>query len=146
MKSAALATRSAALILLALTAFGQTPSRLVEYALVLEDPPVARQAQSRLALQGAEAQAHLQKIRKAQSSVLAELARRKVPVRSSTQVLVNAVFVIATQETARELRKIPGVVYVQYLPPVRRDLNTALNLENVQAAWSAVGGASNAGA
>jgi minor extracellular serine protease Vpr len=134
------------LILLAFTAFGQTPSRLVDYALVLEDPPAARKAQSRMALQGAEAQAHLQKIRKAQSGVLAELARRKVRVRSSTQVLVNAVFVSATRETAAQLKDIPGVVYVQYLPPVKRDLNTALSLENVQAAWSAVGGASNAGA
>jgi uncharacterized protein (TIGR03437 family) len=146
MKSAALATRSAALILLAFTTFGQTPSRLVDYALVLEDPPAARKAQSRIALQGAEAQAHLQKIRKAQSSVLAELARRKVRVVSTEQTLVNAVFVSAARQTALELRQIPGVVYVQYLPPVKRDLNTALNLENVPAAWSALGGASNAGA
>ena len=146
MKSAAIAAKSAALILLALTAFGQTPGRLVDYALVLEDPPVARKVQSRLALQGAEAQAHLQKVRTAQSSVLAELARRQVPVRSSTQVLVNAVFVRATRETAAQLKDIPGVVYVQYLPPVKRDLNTALNLENVPAAWTTLGGASNAGA
>ncbi len=138
--------KSAALILVAFTALGQTPSRLVDYALVLEDMPVARKAQSRTALQSAEAQAHLQKIRTAQSSVLAELARRKVPVRSSTQILVNAVFVRATRETAAQLKDIPGVVYVQYLPPVKRDLNTALSLENVQVAWNAVGGASNAGA
>lgn len=135
-----------ALILLAFTAFGQTPSRLVDYALVLEDPPVARKVQSRMALQGAEAQAHLRKIRQAQSGVLAELARRKVRVVSTEQTLVNAVFVSAARETAAQLKGIPGVVYVQYLPPVKRDLNTALNLENVQAAWSAVGGASNAGA
>src|SRR5260370_40936704 len=135
-----------ALIVLALRAFGKTPGRLVDYALVREDPPVARKAQSRMALQGAEAQAQLQKIRRAQSSVLAELARRKVPVRSSTQVLVNAVFVSATPQTAAQLKDIPGVLRVQYLPPVKRDLNTALNLENVPAAWGAVGGASNAGA
>lgn len=138
--------KSAALILLAFAAFGQTPSRLVDYALVLEDPPVARKAQSRIALQGAEAQAQLQKIRKAQSGVLAELARRQVPVRLSTQVLVNAVFVSATRETALELRKIPGVVYVQYLPPVKRDLNAAASLVNASTAYAAVGGASNAGA
>jgi uncharacterized protein (TIGR03437 family) len=135
-----------ALILLAFTAFGQTPSRLVDYALVLEDPPVARKAQSRIALQGAESQAHLQKIRKAQSGVLAELARRKVRVVSTQQTLVNAVFVSATRETALELRKIPGVVYVQYLPPVKRDLNTAVNLVNASTAYASVGGASNAGA
>jgi minor extracellular serine protease Vpr len=146
MKSAALAIKSAALILLGSTALGQTPSRLLDYALVLEDPPVARKAQSRLALQGAEAQAHLQKIRKAQSSVLAELARRKVRVVSAEQTLVNAVFVSATRESALELRQIPGVVHVQYLPPVKRDLNAAVNLVNASTAYAAVGGASNAGA
>jgi uncharacterized protein (TIGR03437 family) len=134
-------------VLLASAAFGQTPTRLVDYALVLEDAPVARKVASRAALHGAAAQAQLQRIRSAQSGVLAELARRKVKVAGTAQTLLNAVFVRTDCETAGELRKIPGVVYVQYLPPVQRDLNTALNLENVTAAWSAIpGGASNAGA
>ena len=72
--------RISILLLLVTAAFAQTRSRLAEYALVLEDPPVAQKAQSRAALQSAEAQAHLQKVRGAQRSVLAELAARKVRV------------------------------------------------------------------
>ena len=55
--------RVSVLFLLVTAAFAQTRSRLAEYALVLEDPPVAQKVQSRVALQGAEAQAHLQKVR-----------------------------------------------------------------------------------
>src|SRR5437588_13041901 len=127
-------------------AFGQMRSRSADYALVLEDPPVARKFSSRNALQSAPAQTYVRTIRMAQSSVQSELARRGVPVVSTEQVLVNAVFVRATPQTAVELKKIPGVLFVQYLPPVTRDLNAAVNLVNAPAAWSAVGGTSNAGA
>ncbi len=85
-------------------------------------------------------------MRQAQSPVLAELQRRKIHVNYASQVLVNAIFVNATRDVAEQLRGIPGVAHVQYLPPVTRDLNTALNLEDVSAAWSAVGGSTNAGA
>jgi len=135
-----------ALLLLSFAAFGQTRSRLADYALVLDDPPVAQKIQSRLALQSAEARAQLQKIGAVQKIVLAALAQRQVRVVSTSQILVNAIFVSATRETALQLKRIPGVHYVQYLPPVTRDLNAAASLVNVGAAYSAVGGASNAGA
>ena len=77
---------------------------------------------------------------------MAELKRRKVPVSSSNQLLVNAIFVSANPETAAELRQIPGVAHVVPTPPLYMDLDTALDLTNVSTAWSAVGGASNAGA
>ena len=125
--------------------FGRAQGRL-EYALVLEDAPVAQKSQSRLALRSAESLAQLQRVRNAQSGVLSELKRRKVAVTGTAQTLVNAIFVNTTREAAAELRNIPGVVRVQYLPPVKRDLNTAVDLVNAQAAWSAVGGPANAGA
>jgi len=133
-------------LLLAFTVFGQTRNHLADYALVLEDPPVAQETQPRLALQSAEARAQSQKIGTVQKIVLAELARRNVRVVSSSQILVNAIFVSTTGETALQLKSIPGVHYVQYLPPVTRDLNAAASLVSVSTAYSAVGGASNAGA
>ena len=94
------------LLLLVTSAFAQTHNRLAEYALVLEDPPVAQKVQSRVALQSAAAQAHLQRVRGAQSRVLAELATRKVRVSSTSQTLVNAIFVRVAPEQAAALIKL----------------------------------------
>ena len=135
------------LALLASAAFSQTRSRLAEYALILSDPPVAAKVSSRSELRGATAQAHLQRVVSAQAAVRAELARRKTPVLGVTQTLLNAVFVEATPETAQQLRGIPGVLGVAYMPPLKPDLNTAVNLIHAPAAWSMIsGGAANAGA
>jgi uncharacterized protein (TIGR03437 family) len=138
--------RISVLLLLVTAAFTQTRSRLAEYALVLEDPPVAQKVQSRVALQSSEAQAHLQKVRGAQRRVLAELATRKVRVSSTSQVLVNAIFVRVAPGEAAALKNIPGVKWIQYLPPSKPALNSAVNLVGVPAAWSAIGGSANAGA
>src|SRR4051812_17006233 len=67
-------------LVLAFAAFGQTRGRPGEYALVLEDAPVARKIQSRAALRSNEAQTHARKIRDAQSGVIAELERLGVAV------------------------------------------------------------------
>jgi uncharacterized protein (TIGR03437 family) len=141
--------RISVLVLLVAAAFAQTRSRLAEYALVLEDPPVAQKAQSRVALQSAEAQAHLNKIRGAQSLVLAELAARKVRVSATSQILVNAIFVRVAPQDAAALKNIPGVKWIQYQPTAKPLLNAAVNLVGVTGAtgaWSAVGGSANAGA
>src|ERR1035438_4030015 len=115
--------RVSVLLLLVAAAFPQTRSRLAEYALVLEDPPVAQKAQSRVALQSPEAQAHLQKVRGAQTRVLAELAARKVRVSATSQILVNAIFVRVAPEQAAALQNIPGVKWIQYQPPSKPLLN-----------------------
>src|ERR1043165_7205631 len=133
------------LLLFITMAAGETRPRFQEYALVLEDVPVARKIQSR-AFESAGAKAQLAQIRTAQAGVLAELKRRQVPVTGTTQVLVNAVLVSATRERAAELRDIPGVSYVVRVPRIKPDLDRAAGLQNVSAAWSAVGGAANAGA
>ena len=134
------------LFALTLAAFSQPSGRRAEYAVILQDSPVAQTTHSRIALQGSQAKAQLAKIQTAQAGVMAELKRRKVPVSSSNQLLVNAIFVSANPETAAELRQIPGVAHVVPTPPLYMDLDTALDLTNVSTAWSAVGGASNAGA
>ena len=95
--------RISVLMLLVTAAFSQSRNRLVDYALVLEDPPVAQKIQSRLALQSAEARAQLQRIGTVQKIVLAALAQRQVRVVSTSQILVNAIFVSATRETALQL-------------------------------------------
>jgi len=135
-----------ALFLLVFAAFGQTRSRLTDYALLLEDAPVAQKYYPRIALQSAEARTYLQHIRTAQSGLLAELQRRKVAIQGSTQSLVNAILVQTTPEVAAQLLQLPGVVHVVRVPRLHRDLDKALALENVTAAWSLVGGAANAGA
>jgi uncharacterized protein (TIGR03437 family) len=134
-----------ALLASAVLSFGQS-RRPDEYAVVLADPPVARSSHSRAELSGVEAQARLANIRAAQSRVLAELRRRKVPVSGTAQILNNAIFVRTDRATALALGAIPGVARVQYLPPVKRDLNAATGLINVAGAYTAAGGASNAGA
>ncbi len=132
-------------LLVAGAAYAQTERRL-DFALILEDAPVAEHVRSRQELRGAEARAHGERIRTAQRTVESELRRRKVTVTGEAQTLVNAVFVNATVETARALRGIPGVKRVVAAPRLHMDLNRALDLANVPAAWSAVGGVSNAGA
>ena len=136
-----------ALFLLVFAGFGQSRGRMVDYALLLEDAPVARMTHFPLALQSSDAQAQMSRIRTAQSSLLAELQRRKVAVGGASQVLVNAIFVRTTPETAAQLLNLPGVVHVVRVPRLHRDLNTALSLVNVPGAWSAItGGVANAGA
>ena len=138
--------RVSVLILLASAAFAQPHGRLPEYALVLQDPPVARTIQSRAQLQSAAARAQLAKVRNAQRSVLAELAARKVRVTSTSQTLVNAIFVRVSHRDAPALKAIPGVKWIQYLPPSKPALAAAEDLIGVPAAWSAIGGSANAGA
>ena len=136
-----------ALFLLVFAGFGQPRSRMVDYALLLEDAPVARMAQGRMALQSAAAQAQMARIGAAQSSLLEELRSRGVAVGGASQVLVNAIFVRSTPETAAQLLHLPGVVHVVRVPRLHRDLNTALGLVNVPGAWNAIpGGVGAAGA
>jgi minor extracellular serine protease Vpr len=133
------------LALLISPVFGQPRTRMGEYALILQDPPVAQVASSRQALSSAQALVHRSKVDLAQRSVRAELARRKLTVHRSSQLLVNAIYVDAGHASAADLSSIPGVKRVQYLPPVSRDLNAAVGLVNASTAWSAVGGTGAAG-
>jgi minor extracellular serine protease Vpr len=122
-----------ALPFLALQAVAGT--RLEEYALILQDPPLARQPATRA------------RIESAQRQLRGELARRKIRVGGSVETLLNAVFVRVPRDRVAELRSLAGVRHVVRLPRLKRNLNVAVNLVNVPAAWSALsGGMANAGA
>jgi len=122
-----------ALALAVLPAFAQT--RLEEYALILQDPPLARQMAARA------------RVESAQRELRGELARRKIRVGGSAETLLNAIFVRVPRNRAPELRALAGVKRVVRLPRLKRNLNTAVNLVNVPTAWSALsGGMANAGA
>ena len=55
-------------------------------------------------------------------------------------------FVRVPSSRAAELKSLPGVANVIYLPPLHRHLDRATGLTQVPTAWSAVGGVDNAGA
>jgi hypothetical protein len=137
--------RSVVLVAVAVAAFSQTRSRLADYALVLEDEPVARVVQSRAALRGPDGEAHARRIRSSQALVISALRDRGVAVTGATQTLVNAVLVSTTREMAAELQSLPGVKYVVRAPKVRPSLDRAASAANVGAAYTAVGGAAQAG-
>ena len=138
--------RFLAVVLFAVAGLAQTRGRVADYALILEDAPAAQAGLSRADLFGARMGPRFDRIRAAQSGVLAELARRKIAVRGTSQVLLNAVFVRVDRATAVGLRAVPGVSRVVYCPPLKPDLNAAVNLVNAAPAWAALGGAGNAGA
>jgi subtilisin family serine protease len=119
---------------------------LDEYALVLQDAPVAEKVSSRVMLRSAAAESHRARVAAAQRTLAAELSKRKLQVSGAVQLVANAVFVRVPPERAAELRSLPGVLRVQYLPPVHKNLNTAADLVNATAAWNAVGGMTSAGA
>ncbi len=138
----------ALLVLVALGAlsFVQSRGHVGEYALILPVPPVAQKSHSRAELYNAAAQQQVQKIRAAQNIVIAELKRRKVAVQWAGQILANVIYVKTTHDVAMQLAGIPGVARVVYLPPLKRDLNTAVNLMNIPQAQNMLGGAASAGA
>jgi uncharacterized protein (TIGR03437 family) len=117
-----------------------------EYAVVLSDPPVVAQVQNREGLHEAAAEDQRTKIREAQSALIGDLQSRGFQVSGSTQTLLNAVFVRASEDRLDELKSLPGVRGVALLPPMKLHLNRAAGLIDAPAAWTALGGTSNAGA
>ncbi len=107
---------------------------LGDFALILNTPSLS------------ERPGPVARLRTEQSSVRKELAKRGISFLGSSSTLVNAVFVRLPVARSSELSSIPGVRMAAYLPPLRRHLNRALNLVNASAAWSQLGGQSNAGA
>jgi minor extracellular serine protease Vpr len=130
-----------------LISIASAESRIREYALVLKTPPIAAAVDSRKSLRTAAAEDRAAMIAAEQSGILSELQRLNIPVRSSAQFLVNAIFVAAPSEQAPILRRIPGVARVQYMPPMRRHLFAALDLVRAAQAWTAngIGGVDRAG-
>jgi uncharacterized protein (TIGR03437 family) len=132
-----------------LPAAGQSSAPPQRYALVLADPPLARQVLAtpgaRAALSTPGAETKRQRLLKTQSDLKAALLERKVATAGSVHTLANAVFVTVSPDRVDELRAIPGVAAVVPMPALRRKLNKALDLVNASTAWTALGGAASAG-
>src|SRR5512140_3009218 len=141
--------RSPIVYLLLLAVAGVFPAaagRLDRFALVLEDAPVAARIESRKDLARRAASGALGRIRTAQNSLRQALGERKIRVTGAAQTLVNAVFVAADESRIEELRALPGVVRVERMLPIRRQLDRAVELIGAPAAWNTLGGIQNAGA
>jgi uncharacterized protein (TIGR03437 family) len=106
---------------------------LSRYVLVLNDPP---------AVQGSERP----RLATAHAAIKAALRARRIPIVSESSLLLNAIFVSADQARLADLQAIPGVRYVARTPRYHRSLDRAVQLINVPAAWTQLGGTSNAGA
>jgi uncharacterized protein (TIGR03437 family) len=115
------------------------------YVMVLDDPPVAARFPSRADVESAAAADYRRQIEARQGAVVNELMARHIRVTSQVSHLLNAVFVSAPGHKIDELRAIPGVKSVTPMRRMKAQLNQAVLLMNVQAAWNMVGGESNAG-
>src|SRR5260370_11393494 len=107
--------RLIAFLLLITAAFAQPRPRMGEYALILADPPLAQIAPTRDGLTSRASLDHSRKLRAAQRTVLADLARRRIAVRQTSTLLVNAIFVDAAHASAPTLAAIPRVQRIQFL-------------------------------
>jgi uncharacterized protein (TIGR03437 family) len=116
------------------------------YALILEDPPAASKATSRdQILRSSATASYRQQIQARQQDIRLQLATRKIEVTTSTDTVLNAIFVVAPADRVSELAAIPGVRGVVPVRRYRRKLNAANQLLNAPAAWNLAGGIQNAG-
>ena len=116
---------------------------LPRYALILSDPaPVRARAQGG----PAAVEAARIKVLAAQAAVRSELNARGIRITGASHTLLNAVFVAADPSVVAQLTSIAGVIQVARLGRFRPTLDHAVQLINVPAAYSLIGGASNAGA
>ena len=107
-----------------------------EYAIVLKESPLAA---------GVKSPERRAAVARSQQQVRGAIAAAGIRQTGSANLLVNAIFVQATPDQAKSIGNVDGVRFVQYLPPVKRALNRALDLVQARAAWSQVGGEQNAG-
>jgi minor extracellular serine protease Vpr len=115
---------------------------LPRYALILSDPaPIRARAQGG---QAAVAAAQT-KVLAAQAAVVSQLKARGVRITGSAHTLLNAIFVAAEPDVAAQLTSITGVIQIARLRRFHLNLDHAVQLINVPAAYSLIGGASNAG-
>ena len=138
------------LILFGLPAFGQLisdysfiPNR---YTVILEDPPVSGRFATLESMRSTPAVAYRQQIEQKQADVVKAIQGRNMTVTGTESTLLNAVFVTVERDRLAELQSIPGVLGVRQMRRFRPAMNKAVQAMNAPAAWSLVGGQSNAGA
>ncbi len=116
------------------------------YALVLQDAPVTANFTTREAARSLQADSYRAQIQSRQAALKSELASRNFNVTGSVSTLANAVFVVSTPDREAELRSLAGVVDVIPMRKLHPTINRATQLMNAPAAWTTLGGVSNAGA
>ena len=117
-----------------------------QYIVYLQDQPVTARF-SRQSLETAAAAGYRQQVESRQAIVIRDLESRQIHVTGSVSTLMNAVFIATTPDRIAEVQGLSGVSGVRFLPPVkRRFLNKATVAGGAPAAWTALGGQSNAGA
>ncbi len=116
---------------------------LPRYAVILSDPaPITARAQGG----SAAVEAARAKVLAAQDAVKRELRARGVRITGSSHTLLNAIFIAVEPAEADRLKSIAGVDRVARLGGFHLNRDHAIQLIDVPAAWSLLGGASNAGA
>jgi minor extracellular serine protease Vpr len=116
------------------------------YILMLQDQPVAARFSARAEMESAQAVAYRTQIESAQAQIKSNLGARNIQVTGSVSVLQNLIFVTAPASRVSEMQSIPGVVSVRPMRRFKPALSRATQLLGGQAAWTTVGGMSNAGA
>ncbi|HEU0124584.1 MAG TPA: S8 family serine peptidase [Bryobacteraceae bacterium] len=115
------------------------------YAVVLEQAPVAAAMPTREAMMSAAGRSHRARVAESQAAVHAEVARRGLREFGASDTLVNAVYISARAEDVDALAALPGVRYVRELRPIHKLMTRANDVVRSPAAWSFLGGKSNAG-
>ena len=144
MRHTGFVAKLAALGLLAGIGLAQRGSNL--YIVVLKDPPLAEVVGNRKGLLRKEAAEQLQGIVTRQQNTGELIRSTGAKIINSSHVLLNAIYVEASDEQAGQLKEVAGVDRVQRMAPLRRHINKALDLINARAAIAQSGGLSNAGA
>ena len=139
-----LAVCIAAFSLLAATGLAQRGSN--SYIVVLKDPPLAEAMQSRKDLLRKEASSQRSALIAKQAALSSRMSASGIQIIDSTQVLLNALYVHASNEQIEQIKALPEVDRVQRMMPLKRHINKALDVVNVRTAWNQVGGISGAGA
>jgi uncharacterized protein (TIGR03437 family) len=135
----------ATILVILLCFFPLSARTLSRYALLLDEPPAAKSKSVVRMRMGPEVAAAAHALRQKQDNLRAELLRRKFQVTGATQLLVNAIYVAAEPSRLAELKRMPGVRRVAFLPPVHLALDHAEQLVDTAGAWTFLGGMSNAG-
>jgi len=120
--------------------------RQERYILVLEDAPLAVDSPAGMNKAQMLRSARASGIAAKQAAMARSLVGLGMHVSSTSQILLNAVYVVAPAGSEEKLRALPGVRFADRLRPIKRHLSEALDLVNIQPAWSAVNGSQSAGA
>jgi uncharacterized protein (TIGR03437 family) len=116
------------------------------YTVILADPAVGARFASREDMRGTAAAAYRAQIVGKQDALRREIESRGMRVTGSVTDMLNALFVTAPAGSLSILQSLPGVAQVTPMRRFKPVLNRATQLMNAPAAWTAVGGQSNAGA